>query len=125
MRLTLSYVMNHQAKLEAAKLRKAGKAPAVSRAVEDESKLQKQIEAECMRRKWYYVRSRMDQATTQRVGVPDFIIAGDFGKTYWIEAKAKGKKPTFDQAGAIHWLKYLGHTAAVVWSFEEFLEIVK
>lgn len=90
----------------------------------DESKLHEQIIAECRRRGWYYVHSRMDRRTTTALGVVDFIIAADGGRTFWIEAKARNKKPTREQAGAIHWLANLGHKSIVVHNLDGFLAAV-
>jgi hypothetical protein len=89
-----------------------------------ESTLHYRIIAECKKRGWYYVHSRMDRRTTQAKGVPDFIIAAH-GKTYWIEAKALGKKLRPEQLGAIQWLTSLNHTAACVWSMEDFFKVIE
>ena len=87
--------------------------------------LHEQIEDYCRSKGWLYVHSRTDKASTNQIGTCDFIIAADNGKTYWIEAKRKGGKPTSTQLGMIAWLKKLGHTACIVWSFEDFLDVVE
>ena len=74
--------------------------------------------------RWYYVHSRTDKPTTQNVGVPDFIIAAPRGVTLWIEVKRKGGKLDADQNITRHLLKGLDHTHEVVFSMEEFYEIV-
>lgn len=74
---------------------------------------------------WAIVHSRMDKRSTVGIGTPDFILGADNGVTYWIEAKRKGGKPTIEQLGRILMLKTLGHKAAIVYSFEEFLEVVR
>jgi hypothetical protein len=95
-----------------------------------ESELHKQIEEELKRRRWYYVHSRTDRATTQQKGVPDFIIAmpenkyGDDPQTLWIEVKKKGGKLSPEQTITKHVLTALGHRFAVVYSFQEFLEVI-
>lgn len=86
-----------------------------------ESEIQDQIEAECRRRGWYVVRSRMDRPTTTALGTPDFIVAIDAGRTLWVEVKRQGQKLRPEQAGAQAWLHKLGHLAAVVHSLEEFM----
>ena len=93
--------------------------------VDKESDLHDAIEMELCRRRWYYVHSRMDRASTQQKGVPDFIIAAADGKSYWIECKAKGKKQTPEQRAAALVLHMNGHRHAVVYSFAEFLEAIK
>lgn len=92
--------------------------------VEDESELHRQIIDYCKQRRWVVVHSRMDMATTVAVGTTDFVIAADNGKSFWIEAKAKGKKLTREQAGTLHWLQSLGHCAEAVYSFGQFLDTV-
>ncbi len=94
-------------------------------AVEHESDLHTQIEDELKRRGWYYVHSRMDKPSTVAVGVPDFCIAADGGRAFFIEAKGRRTKVTPKQAGALLMLGNLGHKAALVRSFTEFLEVVK
>jgi len=92
---------------------------------EDEGELHNQILAYCRAKGWSVVHSRMDVPQTAGVGTPDFVIALPNGVTIWIEAKAKKRKPSMEQLAWIATLKKLGHRAAVVWSFEQFLEIVK
>lgn len=105
--------------------RAAGNAPsAKTSAVSSERELHDMIEAECRARGWYYVRSRMDRPTTVGVGAPDFVIAADDGRTFWIEAKAGRNKPTIEQLGVRAALLKLGHTHAIVRSIDEFLAVV-
>lgn len=119
MRMTLADVLAHQAKVN--------KAPAS--AVEpydgEESDVHQKITDHCKSMGWYYERDRMDKKSRGEIGAPDFTIAARDGKSAFIECKRKGSKPTVKQAGNIHWLKSLGHVAAVVWSYEEFCEVVK
>jgi hypothetical protein len=99
--------------------------------VERESDLHDQIEAELKRRRWYYVHSRMDRATTTQLGVTDFIIAapptGNVGqpRTFWVECKREGEKLNKEQTVTKHVLLALGHKHFVVFSFEEFLDQIK
>lgn len=90
---------------------------------DEESKLHQQIEDYCKQRRWYYVHSRMDRATTTALGVPDFIIAAE-NQTHWIEAKGPKTKVTREQEGTMHWLQSLGHNADIVRSFPEFLSVI-
>jgi RecB family endonuclease NucS len=89
-----------------------------------ESDLHDKIIAELIRRRWYFVHSRMDCRTTQLKGVPDFICASPDGRTFWIEVKRKGAKLTKEQNVARHCLLVLGHKWACVYSFQEFLTAV-
>jgi hypothetical protein len=90
-----------------------------------EAEIQDKIEAECRRRGWYVVRSRMDRPTTTALGVPDFIVAIDRGRTLWVEVKRPGGKLTTEQAGAQAWLSKLQHARAVVCSLAEFLQWIE
>ena len=92
---------------------------------ESESDLHDQILAYCRQHHCYVVHSRMDRATTNAVGVPDFIIALPEGRTIWIEAKSKKGKLTPAQNGVRIALSSLGHTWTCVRSFQEFLEAIK
>jgi len=67
----------------------------------------------------------MDRATTNAVGVPDFIIALPGGQAIWIEAKSKKGKLTPAQNGVRIALNSLGHRWSCVRSFSEFLEAIK
>lgn len=120
MRMSLAAVLAHEARLKAGKAN--GSPP--NEGVEYEAKLHEQIIEACQQRGWYFVRSRMDRPTTQQKGVPDFIIAAH-GKTYWVEAKAKGKKLTREQNGTLHWLQHLGHPAGMVYSLADFLALIE
>jgi hypothetical protein len=83
-----------------------------------EADLHDQILEHCRCNGWYVLHSRMDRRSTITVGAPDFCIALPSGKTCWIECKRRGGKPTPAQRGAIMVLHLLGHSAAVVDSFE-------
>ena len=93
--------------------------------------LHDKIEAELKRRRWFYVKSRTDRRSTQQKGVPDFIVAAratnsmhDNGKTFWIEAKARGNKLSKEQNITRHVLLALGHKFSVVFSMKEFLAVI-
>lgn len=90
-------------------------------AVDKESDLHESILAHCRLRGWYCVRSRMDKRPTNGVGVPDFIIAADRGRTLYVEAKARKSKLTTDQVGVREMLLGLGHVHFVCRSYAEFL----
>lgn len=94
-----------------------------------EGDLHDKIIAECQRRRWYFVHSRMDKKSSQAKGVPDFIIAANLihppqQRTFWIECKRKEGKLTPEQTVTKHILIALGHRYACVYSFEEFLAFV-
>lgn len=89
-----------------------------------ESDLHDQILAECRRRGWLAIHSRMDKRTTNRVGTPDFIIAMNNGQTLFIEVKAKGKKLSTEQAATMAWLLKLGHSPKLVYSLNEFMALL-
>lgn len=85
-----------------------------------ESSLHRLIEDDLKRRRWFYVHSRTDRATTQQSGVPDFIIAAPNGKTLWCEVKRKGGKLSVEQNVTRHVLLALAHHFAVVFSMDDF-----
>ena len=92
--------------------------------IEREGDLHDEIEATLKFKRWYYVHSRMDRATTSRAGTPDFIIAAPGGVTYWIECKRKGGKLSVDQNITRHILGALGHKFALVFSLQDFLNVI-
>jgi len=93
-------------------------------AVELESDLQEQIEAECLRRGWPFVRSRMDKKTSFTFpGVPDFVIAADNSRTIWMEAKARKSKQTPEQIGFQMMLNRCGHPYHLVRSMSEVIAV--
>lgn len=90
-----------------------------------EAPLQDQIEAECNRRGWVCVRTRMDRKTTFTTpGVPDAIIALPNNRVLWLEAKSKTNKQTPEQKGFQMRVERLGHEYALVRSFQQFLELI-
>lgn len=92
---------------------------------EKEGNLHAAIIQYCKSKGWYYVHSRMDRQTTTAIGVPDFILALPNGVVWWIECKAKGKKLTPEQLSVGVMLNHLHQNYAVVYSMEEFMEIVR
>lgn len=93
-------------------------------AVERETDLQEQIEAELRRRGWPFVRTRMDRATTFTMpGIPDFVIAAPAGETLWLECKSRHGKQTTEQRGFQMLLERQKHRYALCRSFEEFLRL--
>lgn len=89
-----------------------------------ESKLHDQIIEQLVRRRFYFVRSRMDKKTTQPKGTPDFICAAPNGIVYFIEVKKPGAKLTKEQTITRHVLLALGHRHHVVYHMDDFLRIV-
>ncbi len=90
-----------------------------------EADLQEQIEAECRRRQWPFVRTRMDKATTfTMAGVPDFVIAADEGRTLWVECKSATGKQTPAQKGFEILLNLRKHEYHLINSFAAFLKLL-
>lgn len=87
-----------------------------------ESDLHDKILAECKRRGWVAVHSRMDKATTTASGVFDFIIFADKGRIFVVEAKSKIGKLSPAQSAFMCHLSNLGHGSAAVRSFREFVQ---
>lgn len=90
-----------------------------------EWKLHEQIDAECRRRGWFAVHSRMDKPTTTRCGVPDWAIFADGGRVFIVECKTKSSKLSTAQLGVFAHLEKLGHKPVVVRNLEQFLEAIK
>lgn len=65
--------------------------------------------------KCWWARSRMDKPTTNRVGVPDFIVCYR-ERFIGIEVKRPGKKATHDQRAELAWIHSAGGIDAVVTS---------
>ena len=93
--------------------------------VECEAELHEQIIYECRGRLWPFVRSRMDLPSTTSLGAPDFVIAADNGRVFFIEAKTKTGKQSPAQIGWQMMLERNGHKYHLVRSFEQFLEAIK
>jgi hypothetical protein len=93
--------------------------------VSRERDLHDDIQAECERRMWWTIHSRMDRPTSIGKGVCDFIIMADGARTIYVECKSKTGKLSDDQRIFITWMKRLGHTVHVVTSFQQFLELIR
>jgi hypothetical protein len=90
-----------------------------------EADLHEKIMAECKRRGWRTVHSRMNAAATIEVGTCDFIIFADNARVFLCECKTATGKLSEDQTHFIAWLKRLGHNVAVITSFQQFLELTR
>jgi roadblock/LC7 domain-containing protein len=89
-----------------------------------ESDLHDKILAYCRAKGWLAIHSRMDVPATVQIGTPDFAIAMGGGKTVYVEAKRKAGKATPAQLAWMAGLHKLGHKAAIIRSFEEFVLFV-
>ena len=89
-----------------------------------ESELHDVILAECRRRGYPVIHSRMDRASTVAVGAPDFIVALPRGITLWIECKTPKGKFRPEQLAWLAHLKNHDHQAHVVRSIGEFLDLL-
>lgn len=94
---------------------------------EDESELHREILDYCNHQwpRWKVIHARMDQRSTIPVGAQDLTIFKPDGKVLCIECKRKGAKPTIEQQAWHKEMEMLGHKVHVVYSYREFLEIVK
>lgn len=99
-----------------------GKAPKLTQtdpALDDEGKFHEEIIAYLKSIGVHgIVHSRMDQPTTQQVGVPDFLFAVN-GVPVALEAKVKNRKATPAQLGWLQALSMDGWVTMVVRSLED------
>lgn len=117
-RLTLAEFNAYQARRAAGRPVPELEAPTVER----ESELQAAIATECRRRGWLAFTGNMAVATSRTVGEPDFCIAADDGRVFWVEAKTKTGKLSLEQLAAHAWLRRLGQSVYVVRNFGEFIQ---
>ena len=92
-------------------------------AVEDESQLHREIVQECAHRGWMALHGSMAHKTFRVIGEPDFQILADKGRTFYLECKKKGSKPTKEQQLFLAWARKLGHVAEVVYSVGQVRDI--
>jgi hypothetical protein len=88
--------------------------------IKSESTLHEEIAEYCSTRRWVCFHSRMDRKQHATLGMPDFVVATDDGRTIYAEAKQRGGKCTPSQNAILHWLKSNGQIVGVVTSLEEF-----
>ena len=100
-------------------------APPIGHGVSREKDLHEEIEQFCRYKGWVCFHSRMDKRQTANLGMPDFVIATDDGRTIYVEAKRKGGKCSPAQNAMLAWLLKNKQKAFVVQSMEEFLECIK
>lgn len=93
-------------------------------APESESKLHSQIIEECGKRLWGYIHSRLDRRTTTNLGVVDFVILADGGRTFYIEAKMPGKKFSEEQNKFKAVAERNGHAVHRVENMDQFYDVV-
>ena len=90
-----------------------------------ESELHQKIESELKRRRWLFIHSRTDRATTTAKGVPDFVIFPGQGKTIFVEVKTKTGKLRPEQRAWQYCAEILVYEFRIVRSFEEFLTTIE
>lgn len=90
-----------------------------------ESDLHDEIIDFCRSRGWIYLHGSMAERSHRTLGEPDFVIAADNGRTFYIEVKNKNGKMSPEQLSMMAHLLKLGHTHATVRSMAEFMEVVK
>ncbi len=103
-----------------ARLTKAGTPAPTLNPVSLEADLHQQIEQYCRSKGWICFHGSMAHRTHRTIGEPDFIIAADAGRTFFIEAKRRGGKLSPVQAQMKAWAEKLGHKVSVVTTMEEF-----
>lgn len=91
-----------------------------------EKELHREIMAYCDAQwpRWKYIHSRMDRATSNQAGVPDFVIALPQNRKLYVEAKRPGEKLSLAQSAWHAEMARLGHTVYVVHDMKEFLSVL-
>lgn len=89
-----------------------------------ERDLHNKILAECKRRGWIALHSRMDAATGRTIGEPDFILLLPSGNMLLIEVKAGKGKLSPEQLALHAWASKLGHNVYTINSFQGFLNLL-
>lgn len=89
-----------------------------------EKSLHRDVYNELLRRRIWFVDSRMDRPTTQRKGIPDFIccVRGEF---LAIELKRPGEKPKEEQIHEINEIRQSGGRVCVATSLEEVIFAIR
>lgn len=99
-----------------------------------EHRLSNQIRIKCGELNWlcFHInvgKIRMSDGTYFNTGVPpgypDLTIFTDKGTVLFIETKIKPRKPTAEQLHFIDILRERGFTAEVIYTYEEFLSLIK
>lgn len=99
--------------------------PTAETGVDHESELHDDIVAECRRRKWGFIHSRMDLPSTTGVGTPDFCILRDGGRVLLVECKTRTGKLSPAQLAFKCQAECNGHAVHVVRSLQEFLSLLE
>lgn len=92
--------------------------------VERESDLHEQIIDYCKSKGWIVLRSNPARPTGRQSGEPDFDIAAEGGRRYWVECKSSQGKLSIEQQSFIAHAKRLGHDVRVVRTFPQFLDLL-
>lgn len=119
MGISLADYMTMEARLAEKGLRKE---PSDATECKRESDLHRQIMEFCQNKGWLCFHGSMAHKTYRTIGEPDLTICADKGRTFFVECKKKGGKPTREQLAMIAMLKKLGHKAEIVWSLKEFTD---
>ena len=112
--------------LAEAKEREVKKKTAKLRAAngKSEAEIQQEIADWLTSRRIFFIRSRMDRATSVSVGTPDFIgFSREFGP-FAIEVKKPGCKETREQAGQLLHAKLEGARVGIAHSLKEAIQIL-
>lgn len=119
--MSLAEVLAHQAKLAH---KHADENPTPTNGPDEESAFHDEIMS-YLRRAGIrgVVHSRMDKASTQAKGVPDFLFAVE-GVPVALEAKVKGRKVTPEQAGWLTALRLDGWITSVVRSIKDVAHVL-
>lgn len=92
--------------------------------VKREGDLGEDIEDYCRGKGWLCGSAQTHKKSTYTTGWPDKTIIASGGRTFLLELKSKNGKASTKQLGTIELAKKLGHVAAIIDSYEHFLNII-
>ena len=123
--ISLQQYLDHEARISKNKPQAATSAPAERET--GDGGLHEQIMDYCDQQwpRWKYIHARTDQKSTIAVGAPDFVIFLPKGEVMAMECKAKGGKATPEQLAWQMELERLETTLYFVWSFEDFISVLR
>lgn len=122
---TVADIEAHNSRISGQRVKPEEKPLLKASACDEESVLHDRIIRHCRENGWLYFHGSMAHKSYRTKGENDFHILMPGGRVAFIECKKKDGKLSPDQRAVIAMAERLGTKIHVVYSFEQFLEIVK